>query len=79
MRIRLDISYDPKNIIITANRQKKSKIFRLFYIMPSRDTESLFYFIGGERGIRTPGGVPPSLVFKTSAFNHSAISPYHRQ
>ena len=30
---------------------------------------------GGERGIRTPGGVTPTLVFKTSAFNRSAISP----
>ena len=31
--------------------------------------------IGGERGIRTLEGLTPSLVFKTSAFNRSAISP----
>ena len=31
---------------------------------------------GGEIGIRTPGGLAPSTVFKTAAFDHSAISPY---
>ncbi len=30
---------------------------------------------GGERGIRTPGGVSPTVVFKTTAIDHSAISP----
>ena len=30
---------------------------------------------GGEGGIRTPEGRKPLLVFKTSAFNHSATSP----
>src|SRR5437868_4116082 len=30
---------------------------------------------GGERGIRTPGTLPGSTVFKTAALNHSAISP----
>jgi hypothetical protein len=30
---------------------------------------------GGERGIRTLGGVAPSLVFETSTFNHSVTSP----
>src|SRR6266853_1118726 len=30
---------------------------------------------GGGRGIRTPGRVSPSTVFKTAAFNHSAIPP----
>ncbi len=30
---------------------------------------------GGERGIRTPGGLSPSTVFKTAAFDHSATSP----
>ena len=32
--------------------------------------------IGGERGIRTPGTLPGSTVFKTAALNHSAISPF---
>ena len=30
---------------------------------------------GGERGIRTPGSLSTSTVFKTAALNHSAISP----
>ena len=30
---------------------------------------------GGERGIRTPDTVSRIPVFKTGAFNHSAISP----
>ena len=32
--------------------------------------------IGGEREIRTPGGLAPTTVFKTAALNRSAISPY---
>ena len=31
--------------------------------------------IGGGRGIRTPGTVPGTAVFKTAAFNRSAIPP----
>ena len=31
--------------------------------------------IGGSGGIRTHGGVPPTLVFKTRALNHSATLP----
>ena len=31
---------------------------------------------GGEGGIRTPGRVSPTPVFKTGAINHSATSPY---
>ena len=30
---------------------------------------------GGEEGIRTPGGLSTSTVFKTAALNHSATSP----
>lgn len=30
---------------------------------------------GGGRGIRTPGGLAPTTVFKTAALNHSAIPP----
>ena len=32
----------------------------------------------GERGIRTPGPVARTTVFKTAAFDHSAISPVFR-
>ena len=31
---------------------------------------------GGSGGIRTHGGVPPTLVFKTRALNHSATLPF---
>ncbi len=31
--------------------------------------------IGGGGGIRTPGGLAASVVFKTTAFNHSATPP----
>ena len=31
--------------------------------------------VGGEEGIRTPGGLSTSTVFKTAALNHSATSP----
>jgi hypothetical protein len=31
---------------------------------------------GGGRGIRTPGRVSPSTVFKTAGFNHSPIPPF---
>lgn len=34
---------------------------------------------GGGRGIRTPGGVTPTVVFKTTAFNRSAIPPQEGQ
>ena len=30
---------------------------------------------GGGRGIRTPVTIPREAVFKTAAFNHSAIPP----
>jgi hypothetical protein len=32
--------------------------------------------IGGEGGIRTPGGLAPPTVFKTVAIDHSATSPH---
>lgn len=33
---------------------------------------------GGKGGIRTPGGLTPSAVFKTAAFGRSATFPYFR-
>jgi hypothetical protein len=45
----------------------------------SKDLENLRFSVilgyGGERGIRTPDTVSRIPVFKTGAFNHSAISP----
>ena len=33
------------------------------------------YKTGGEKGIRTLGGLAPTAVFKTAAIDRSAISP----
>jgi hypothetical protein len=35
--------------------------------------------LGGSCEIRTHGGLAPSPVFKTGAFNHSAKLPYYRK
>ncbi len=52
---------------------KKGSEFAAFFIF------SLFCLLcGGERGIRTPGARKGSTVFKTAAFDHSAISPLQR-
>ena len=37
--------------------------------------QGAFFMDGGETGIRTLGGYKPTPVFKTGAFNRSAISP----
>ncbi len=45
---------------------------------PSTKTKSAqgrFNFCGGWGGIRTPGGLAPSTVFKTAAFDRSATHP----
>ena len=45
-------------------------------IRPQPDRENAFARAsGGGGGIRTHGGVSPSSVFKTGAFNHSATPP----
>ncbi len=38
-------------------------------------TLTVVFYTGGERGIRTLERLSPLTVFKTAAFNHSAISP----
>ena len=35
----------------------------------------VFSINGGERGIRTLGGLAPTTVFETAPFNHSGTSP----
>jgi hypothetical protein len=40
---------------------------------------SLYQSNGGGRGIRTPGTVTGSVVFKTTAIDHSAIPPHRKQ
>ena len=42
-------------------------------VLPLHHTH--IFFIGGEGGIRTHGGVSPSLVFKTRSLNRSDTSP----
>lgn len=57
-----------------------TKLIKAVFLINSRH---IFYkyvkilsSFGGERGIRTPGVRKDSTVFKTAAFNHSAISPF---
>ena len=40
-----------------------------------KNTIRILLCIGGERGIRTPGDITATAVFKTAAFGHSASSP----
>lgn len=40
--------------------------------------EPFVFYSGGERGIRTPGPRKRTTVFKTAAFDHSAISPLQK-
>src|SRR5437667_4583719 len=40
---------------------------------------SLVIVTGGGRGIRTPGTVPRTVVFKTTRFNRSRIPPRYEQ
>ena len=42
----------------------------------SVSTRLVLALFGGGRGIRTLEELSPLTVFKTAAFNHSAISPY---
>ena len=41
----------------------------------TKSTIRILLCIGGERGIRTPGDITATAVFKTAAFGHSASSP----
>ena len=59
-----------------ANREKARKCWA-FEAMPFLAYESSFVVNGGQRGIRTPEGLAPLPVFKTGAFNRSAICPHH--
>ena len=53
---------------------KKSANFEGFPRLMRRRSE-LVRLSGGGRGIRTPGGVSPTAVFKTAGFNRSPIPP----
>jgi hypothetical protein len=51
---------------------------KLSYVHKTFKYNNLLHVNGGERGIRTPGTVSGSVVFKTTAIDHSAISPYEQ-
>ena len=59
----------------------QSRVSRLWGLLLGNQTKITNYpmilmAIGGSGGIRTHGRVPPTLVFKTRALNHSATLPY---
>ena len=45
------------------------------YTIKTKSAQGRFNFYGGWGGIRTPGRVAPSAVFKTVAFDRSATHP----
>ena len=45
-------------------------------LRPAHDSQRRGHEAGGGRGIRTPGTLSGSTVFKTAALNHSAIPPH---
>jgi site-specific DNA recombinase len=74
----------PLGVAATASSAVKGKNFENFKLgSPIRGSDRSFgtqgsYIVssGGERGIRTPDTLSSTPVFKTGAFNHSAISPW---
>ncbi len=48
----------------------------LFFVKKVNKINGLHRINGGEGGIRTHGRDKPTPVFKTSALNHSATSPF---
>ena len=50
-------------------------ILTFILTFPQKGLKSQCLSSGGRRGIRTPGTVTGSAVFKTAAFDHSAILP----
>src|SRR5437870_13353605 len=48
----------------------------VFNFPPLRPIDEIPKRFGGGRGIRTPGTVAGSVVFKTTAIDRSAIPPY---
>ena len=63
-----DTLYKFYNDQISENDFVKSDILKIFKDYVEKNS-------GGETGIRTQERVAPLPVFKTGAFNHSAISP----
>jgi hypothetical protein len=63
-----------KGIIAPCGRYPSKQVWRLWAIKKAGCTLIATGF-GGERGIRTPGALAGTTVFKTAAIDHSAISP----
>ena len=82
-RGRKQASLRPAQLGIHASRSPRAKPCFAYYARLAHTTLSTKqkgprsgpFLFGGEGGIRTHGGLSPSLVFKTSAFNSSATSP----
>jgi hypothetical protein len=63
------MTVDWKIIVGRDVGQVRSMSYKLFF------HNVLVNFNGGGRGIRTPGTVSRTVVFKTTAIDHSAIPP----
>ena len=61
-------------------KEREFEIFLkyMFLIIKKRKVK-IVVNISGEGGIRTPGSLAATTVFKTAAFNHSATSPKELQ
>ena len=74
-----EVKGNKKLILWEAVRNGANAQFEGFYAYreSSETSYSLKHnkFSGGEGGIRTPGGVAPTTIFETAAFNRSATSP----
>ena len=52
-----------------------AKLDNIYIILMRYYKESIYYYNGGESGIRTHERVSPKHAFQACALNHSAISP----
>ena len=68
----------PEALIFKPSNPYKSKLLTCIACLKIQNPLSAGFvckWLGGERGIRTPGPVARTTVFKTAAIDHSAISP----
>ena len=64
-----------KSVGLTVEKSVLSTVFRVGFLGKKRLVCTMCVNIGGECEIRTHDRLASMLVFKTSAFNHSANSP----
>src|SRR2546425_10492652 len=60
---------------IRAKSRRAKRAARCLKPSPSPTERARASEVGGGRGIRTPGTLPGTAVFKTAAIDHSAIPP----